>query len=127
MDREDRAPGMAAGEKRCSSCGSPLQCVRERVTLGGDGWGFWTAMFAENMTAAVYICPQCGKLEFYSVQEGGTAEPASLEDLESAMNRARRPFQPQREEKPREGERDPWGQDDVKAQRKKEKKPPWEG
>ena len=69
MDQENRAPGTAAEEKKCSSCGSALRCIQERFSLGGDGWGLWTAMLSDQIEVSAYACPQCGKLEFYCVQE----------------------------------------------------------
>ena len=52
----------------CLRCGTPMGYVkREKLQLGQTGWilGDLPNLFAGAMTADIYTCPECGKIEFY--------------------------------------------------------------
>ena len=57
----------------CLRCGSTMHYMKqEKLQLGQTGWvlGDLPNLLAGAMTVDIYVCPGCGKLEFYS------AEPA---------------------------------------------------
>ena len=56
----------------CLRCGGKMRFVMaENLQLGKTGWilGDLPNLFAGAMEVAVYSCPDCGKIEFYQVQE----------------------------------------------------------
>ena len=53
---------------KCLRCDVPLQFVkRENVQLGKTGFFFgdWSNLVAGALDVAIFICPKCGKLEFF--------------------------------------------------------------
>ena len=67
----------AVHKLKCLRCDIPMQFVkRENVQLGKTGFltGDWGNLLAGALDVAIFICPECGKLEFfrgdlYDVQE----------------------------------------------------------
>ncbi|NMA07567.1 MAG: hypothetical protein GX929_00450 [Clostridiales bacterium] len=52
----------------CLRCGTPLRCAgREKLQLGQTGWilGSLPKLLSGALEVDIYICPMCGKLEFY--------------------------------------------------------------
>ena len=53
---------------KCLRCDVPMEFVkRENVQLGKTGFltGDWGNLFAGALDTAIFICPECGKLEFF--------------------------------------------------------------
>ena len=56
----------------CLRCGTPMRYLfREKLQLGQTGWilGDLPNLLAGAMETDVYCCPQCGKIEFFQVEE----------------------------------------------------------
>ena len=66
----------------CLRCGTGMQFIRrEKFQLGQTGWvlGDLPNLFAGAMEIEIYVCPKCGKLEFFqpgSDKFAGTADEA---------------------------------------------------
>lgn len=65
-------------DMNCLRCDEPMQYLaRERSQLGKTGWilGDLPNLFAGALDVHIYVCPACGKLEFYAAEDGvGTEE-----------------------------------------------------
>ena len=64
-------------EMTCSHCGDRMRYARcEKLQLGKTGWilGDLPNLLAGALEVDIYLCPGCGKLEFF------LAEPASIEE-----------------------------------------------
>ncbi len=58
-------------ELLCLRCGVEMRYVkREKIQLGETGWilGDLPNLFAGAMAVDIYVCPDCGKIEFFSAQ-----------------------------------------------------------
>lgn len=54
----------------CLRCRTPMTHFKDvKIQLGQTGWvlGDLPNLFAGAMEAAVYLCPSCGKIELYQV------------------------------------------------------------
>ena len=54
----------------CLRCGTPMTFVRrEKIQLGETGWilGDLSNLLAGSLDAEIWVCPICGKLEFFRV------------------------------------------------------------
>ena len=52
----------------CLRCGTPMDCLgREKLQLGEAGLilGDLPHLFAGALELEIYVCPNCGKMEFY--------------------------------------------------------------
>ena len=71
-----------ANQLNCLRCGTGMQFIRrEKFQLGQTGWvlGDLPNLFAGAMEIEIYVCPKCGKLEFFqpgSDKFAGTADEA---------------------------------------------------
>ena len=71
-----------ANQLNCLRCGAGMQFIRrEKFQLGQTGWvlGDLPNLFAGAMEIEIYVCPKCGKLEFFqpgSDKFAGTADEA---------------------------------------------------
>ena len=71
-----------ANSLNCLRCGTGMQFIRrEKFQLGQTGWvlGDLPNLFAGAMEIEIYVCPKCGKLEFFqpgSDKFAGTAGEA---------------------------------------------------
>ena len=57
-----------ANQLNCLRCGTGMQFIRrEKFQLGQTGWmlGDLPNLFAGAMEIEIYVCPKCGKLEFF--------------------------------------------------------------
>jgi len=66
-------------ERRCPCCGGTLRyAFTEDLQLGKASLlrGVWPNIAAGALRAAVYCCPECGKLEFFMV--GGEEDSGGL-------------------------------------------------
>lgn len=63
----------------CLRCGSEMALAYDRIDLGGDGWNLITSFLTESLVLSVWVCPKCGKVEFFSVIE---QEPDSEDRVE---------------------------------------------
>lgn len=57
-----------ANQLNCLRCGAGMQFIRrEKFQLGQTGWvlGDLPNLFAGAMEIEIYVCPKCGKLEFF--------------------------------------------------------------
>jgi len=55
-------------ELKCLRCGSDMRYIgRENIQLGKTGWllGDLPNLFAGAMETDIYVCPGCGKAEFF--------------------------------------------------------------
>ena len=53
----------------CLRCQTPMRYLRsEKLQMGQTSWiwGDWPNLLAGALEVEIYLCPQCGKLEFYS-------------------------------------------------------------
>ena len=60
----------------CLRCHGEMRHLRtEKLQLGQTGWllGDWPNLLAGALEVDIYICPECGKLEFFRAD--GQAEP----------------------------------------------------
>ena len=62
----------------CSACGAELEPAAQGLTLGGDGWDLFTSLLVERLAVDAYLCPICGKLEFYK-WEAAEPKPGEIE------------------------------------------------
>ncbi len=63
----------------CLRCNTPLKYLKsEQIQLGRTGWilGDLPNLFAGALEVAIYVCPNCGKIEFYQQQEEDLGEIA---------------------------------------------------
>lgn len=54
---------------RCLRCGHTMELWRrEKLQLGQTGWitGEWGNLLAGALPVDIWLCPHCGKLEFYT-------------------------------------------------------------
>ncbi len=61
----------------CLRCGTQMRLLKtEKLQLGQTSWiwGDLPNLLAGAVEVEIYLCPQCGKLELYSMEE--TEEPA---------------------------------------------------
>lgn len=68
-------------ELKCLRCESDMQFWRcEKIQLGEAGFlkGDWEHVASGSLMVDIYICPECGKLEFYSAE--GIPEPLDKND-----------------------------------------------
>lgn len=71
-----------ANQLNCLRCGAGMRFIRrEKFQLGQTGWvlGDLPNLFAGAMEIEIYVCPKCGKLEFFqpgSDKFAGTADEA---------------------------------------------------
>ena len=71
-----------ANQLNCLRCGTGMRFIRrEKFQLGQTGWvlGDLPNLFAGAMEIEIYVCPKCGKLEFFqpgSDKFAGTADEA---------------------------------------------------
>ena len=71
-----------ANQLNCLRCGTGMRFIRrEKFQLGQTGWvlGDLPNLFAGAMEIEIYVCPKCGKLEFFqpgSDKFAGTANEA---------------------------------------------------
>ena len=71
-----------ANQLNCLRCSAGMQFIkREKFQLGQTGWvlGDLPNLFAGAMEIEIYVCPKCGKLEFFqpgSDKFAGTADEA---------------------------------------------------
>ena len=71
-----------ANQLNCLRCGAGMRFMgREKFQLGQTGWvlGDLPNLFAGAMEIEIYVCPKCGKLEFFqpgSDKFAGTADEA---------------------------------------------------
>lgn len=71
-----------ANQLNCLRCGTRMRFIRrEKFQLGQTGWvlGDLPNLFAGAMEIEIYVCPKCGKLEFFqpgSDKFAGTADEA---------------------------------------------------
>lgn len=69
-----------ANQLNCLRCGAGMRFIRrEKFQLGQTGWvlGDLPNLFAGAMEIEIYVCPKCGKLEFFqpgSDKFAGTAD-----------------------------------------------------
>ncbi len=59
----------------CLRCNTPMDFLGQRqIQLGKTGWllGDVSNLFAGAMDVAVFKCPMCGKLEFFSAEQTDT-------------------------------------------------------
>ena len=84
-----------ANQLNCLRCGAGMQFIRrEKFQLGQTGWvlGDLPNLFAGAMEIEIYVCPKCGKLEFFqpgSDKFAGTAAPAISRPTRWAVCRAK--------------------------------------
>lgn len=60
---------MMAREMQCLRCGQGMELWRrEQLQLGRTGWiiGNWGNLLAGALDVDIWMCPHCGKLEFYA-------------------------------------------------------------
>jgi hypothetical protein len=53
---------------KCPRCNQPLQYAGMREFHEGPGGGFfsdWTEMFMNKERFDIYVCPRCGRVEFF--------------------------------------------------------------
>lgn len=71
-----------ANQLNCLRCGAGMRFIRrEKFQLDQTGWvlGDLPNLFAGAMEIEIYVCPKCGKLEFFqpgSDKFAGTADEA---------------------------------------------------
>ncbi len=56
----------------CLRCGSPMEYTRdEKIQLGQHGliWGDISNLIAGALEVTIYTCNQCGKIEFFQMEE----------------------------------------------------------
>ena len=74
---EDESEG---AEIVCLRCGTPMQYIKqEKIQLGERGFlsGDWAHISAGALSVHIFMCPLCGKLEFfdpYVFEHGGEME-----------------------------------------------------
>ena len=59
----------ATPKTTCLRCGGEMQCRgAEKILLGETGFfsGTWSSLMAGAMEVQVFVCSQCGKMEFYA-------------------------------------------------------------
>ena len=59
-------------EMNCLRCGEPMQLIRrEHLQLGETSWllGSLPNLAAGGLDVEIYVCPSCGKLEFFRADE----------------------------------------------------------
>ena len=84
-----------ANSLNCLRCGTGMQFIKhEKFQLGQTGWvlGDLPNLFAGAMEIEIYVCPKCGKLEFFqpgSDKFAGTAGPAISRPTRRAVCRAK--------------------------------------
>lgn len=57
------------GKLNCLRCGAEMELLRqESIQLGRYGvfTGHWSNLWAGGIYATIMVCPNCGKLEFFS-------------------------------------------------------------
>ena len=71
---------------KCLRCGVELEFVtREKIQLGRTGWilGDLPNLVAGALEVTIMVCPQCGKLEFFSGER-----PVEVEEPQGIAQRA---------------------------------------
>ena len=61
----------------CLRCNSQMRHTgREKIQLGETGWilGDLPNLFAGALAVDIYMCQECGKLEFFSAEENNEEE-----------------------------------------------------
>lgn len=61
----------------CLRCGEAMQYLaQERIQLGKTGWilGDLPNLLAGALNVHIYVCPACGKLEFYAAENAAAEE-----------------------------------------------------
>ncbi len=59
---------------QCLRCNAPMRHVMDtKFQLGQSGWllGDWPNLLAGALEAAVYVCPNCGKIELFQSEQDG--------------------------------------------------------
>lgn len=70
-------------ELSCLRCNGLMQYIKnERLQLGEKGWilGDIPNLLAGSLEVAIYVCPSCGKIEFFQAED--VSEGDSLEQVE---------------------------------------------
>jgi hypothetical protein len=69
---------------QCLRCSMPLELAGTREFHEGTRWGFignWGELFVHKEAYDVYICPHCGKAEFFVAGLGTAEREASVADV----------------------------------------------
>lgn len=56
---------------QCLRCATPMRHIMDtKFQLGQTGWllGDWPNLLAGSLEAAVYTCPNCGKIELFQLE-----------------------------------------------------------
>ena len=59
---------------QCLRCNAHMRHVMDtKFQLGQSGWllGDWPNLLAGALEAAVYVCPNCGKIELFQSEQDG--------------------------------------------------------
>jgi uncharacterized protein YbaR (Trm112 family) len=73
------APPAAASPLVCPRCDQPLQYVGRKRFHEGTNWGFFGEvgeLFVKREHFDVYVCPRCGRVEFFVDGIGEQYRPA---------------------------------------------------
>ena len=61
---------------KCLRCGQEMNHMSDqKIHLGQTGWllGDWPNLLAGALEVSIYVCPSCGKLEFYRADHAETS------------------------------------------------------
>lgn len=68
----------------CLRCHTPMTFLKkEKIQLGQTGWllGDLPNLWAGAMEVGIYVCPTCGKVEFYQDKPLGKYESSGLPQI----------------------------------------------